>query len=1166
MIAEPLLELESYRQLKKDIEEGISPVLASGVLDSQKCHLMYAVKKHLDRPVLIITSNELKAKEIQEDMTFFTGRNAMIYPAKDIIFYTADVHSFDITKQRINVIDALITDQKPIVILTIEALLDKMVKRTVFEKYIMELKVGDILKIDELTQKLTDMGYERTELVEGAGQFAVRGGIIDIFIINMENPIRIEFWDDEIDSIRIIDAYSQRSVEKIEEVRLLPAKELVYQDKQLKEAAEKIKEEYSDLINSIKSKKLTEEEQNLKETIGELLEKFEQQKIFKGAERYINYFYEETVTLLDYFPKDTLIFWEEPQRIEQKAEIVLSEYRESIKKYIENGKMLPSQANIIFEYNDVLHTCLKFSQIILMTMTQAIRSFSVKSIINFDIRSGSTFEQRIDLLEDDLKYWKQKKYRILVLSGTKAKAENLQREFFNSGIDSVVMDSLERPLVEGEVVIIPGSVQKGFEYQHINFVVVSDKELFGRERKKKTARKKKKGSKIESFTDLKLGDYVVHENYGIGIYNGIESKVIDGINKDYIKICFADNGILYVSVDNMDLVQKYIGAEGKTPKLNRIGGQEWGKAKAKVKKAVEDLAKDLVALYSKRQASKGFVYSADTVWQKEFEDRFPYEETEDQLAAIEDVKKDMESAKVMDRLICGDVGYGKTEVAIRAAFKAVQDGKQVAYLVPTTLLAQQHYNTFVQRMKDYPINVGVLSRFRTPKQQKEIIEGLSWGKVDILIGTHRILSKDINFKDLGLVIIDEEQRFGVAHKEKLKKLKENVDVLTLTATPIPRTLHMSLTGIRDMSVLEEPPEERQPIQTYVMRYDTEFIREAILREIGRNGQVFYLYNRVTNIEEVAFRLQKLVPEAVVGFAHGQMTERELENVMSDYINGEIDVLVCTTIIETGLDIANVNTMIIQDADKMGLSQLYQLRGRVGRSNRLAYAYLMYQKDKVLQETAEKRLRVISEFTEFGSGFKIAMKDLEIRGAGNLLGSQQHGHMDTVGYDMYCKILDMAVKEVQGIEVEEDFETRIEIEISAYIPKSYIKNEEQKLEIYKKIALIRNEQDYYEIQEEIEDRYGNLPKSVQTLLDIALIKAEAHKQDITLISQKKDFAVINYKYDAKADGDRILELIKDYKGNLLFTSGEISYLTLKTKNITPYESLRNIKLLLQQLKA
>lgn len=1163
-IVKPLLELEVYKQLKENIINNISPVLTSGVLESQKCHLIHALQQDLNRPALIITNNDLRLKEIYEDMQYF-NKNTMVYPSKDVIFYTADVHSLDIVKQRIAVIDALISNKNPTIVLSIEALFDRLVRRKIFEKFIIELSEGQIIEINKLISVFVQMGYENSSLVEGAGQFASRGGIIDIFPITAHNPVRIEFWDNEIDSIRIIDVYSQRSIEKIKKIRIIPAKELVYEDEQVNFALRKIEAEYETTLQKLTGSKYKEERQNLKEAVGEIIEKLRTKSSFKGEERYTKYFYNDTVTLFDYIEDNTMIFWDEPQRISQKADSVIKEYEYSIINHITKGYMLPSQAEMIFNYNDILEQSKKYIQITMLTIAQTIKDFSIKDILYFDIKSSSTFEQRIDLLEEDLKKWKQKNYRVLILSGTKTRGEMLQREFFDAGIESVFIEDLQRDILKGEIVITSGTIQKGFEYQQINFVVVSDKELFGLEKKRRLSKKKRRGSKIESFTDLKIGDYVVHDNYGIGIYNGIEKMLIDGINKDYLKIQYAERGNLYVPINQMDIIQKYIGGENKKPKLNKLGGTEWSKAKAKVKSSVADLAKELVQLYSKRQISKGFIYSKDTDWQNQFEAMFPYEETQDQLDAIEDIKNDMETGKVMDRLLCGDVGYGKTEVAIRAAFKAVQDNKQVAYLVPTTILAQQHYNTFSQRMRDFPINIGLLSRFKTPAQQKETINGLKTGNVDILIGTHRILAKDIKFKDLGLVIVDEEQRFGVGHKEKLKKFRENVDVLTLTATPIPRTLHMSLTGIRDMSVLEEPPEERQPVQTYVMRYDPEFIRDAILREIGRGGQVFYLHNRVANIAEVTGRIQNLVPEATINFAHGQMSERELESVMLDFINGDIDVLVCTTIIETGMDISNANTIIVQDADKMGLAQLYQLRGRVGRSNRIAYAYLMYQKDKVLREIAEKRLQAIREFTEFGSGFKIAMRDLEIRGAGNLLGSEQHGHMESVGYDMYCKILDSTVKELSGISVKEDFETSIELNVNAFIPAEYIEDEEQKLEIYKKISVIKNEQDYFDIQEEIEDRYSNLPSSVQNLLDIALIKAEAHQMEIVSISQKSKNIIITYKNDSKIDMDKIQNLIKEYNNSLLFTSTPTKYLTLKLDAILQNEIIRKIKILLQQLK-
>ncbi|MDE7008941.1 MAG: transcription-repair coupling factor, partial [Lachnospiraceae bacterium] len=683
-------------------------------------------------------------------------------------------------------------------------------------------------------------------------------------------------------------------------------------------------------------------------------------------------------------------------------------------------------------------------------------------------------------------------------------------------------------LKPGEIMTFYGRVLKGFEYPLLKFVVISESDIFGAEKKKKKKKKTYEGRKINDFNELKIGDYVVHENHGLGIYRGIEKVEVEKVVKDYIKIEYRDGGNLYVLATGLDVIQKYASADARRPKLNKLGTLEWSRTKSKVREATGEVAKDLVELYALRQQKNGFQYGEDTVWQKEFEELFPFEETEDQLAAIEATKKDMESTKIMDRLICGDVGYGKTEIAIRAAFKAVQEGKQVVYLVPTTILAQQHYNTFVQRMKDYPVRIDLLSRFRTSGEQKKTIEDLKKGIVDIVIGTHRVLSADVTYKDVGLLIIDEEQRFGVTHKEKIKKMKENVDVLTLTATPIPRTLHMSLVGIRDMSVLEEAPNDRMPIQTYVMEYNEEMVREAIVRELSRNGQVYYVYNRVNRIADVAAAIQALVPEAVVAFAHGQMQERELERIMYDFISGEIDVLVSTTIIETGLDISNVNTMIIHDSDNMGLSQLYQLRGRVGRSNRTAYAFLMYKRDKMLKEVAEKRLAAIKEFTDLGSGFKIAMRDLEIRGAGNLLGSRQHGHMQAVGYDLYCKMLNEAVKSLKGIETAEDFVTSVDLDVDAFIPPAYIVNEVQKLDIYKRIAGIENQSECDDMKEELLDRFGEIPVAAENLLRIAMIRVSAHRLFVTELKGRNGEIRFNLKQDAKIHAERIPELLKKYE--------------------------------------
>lgn len=781
----------------------------------------------------------------------------------------------------------------------------------------------------------------------------------------------------------------------------------------------------------------------------------------------------------------------------------------------------------------------------LTTLETRCGGFKVRDVYSIQAAGVNPYNNSFEMLTQDLKKLKRQGYRVILVSGSRTRAKRLAEDLRDYDLSSFYSEDMVRTVRPGEIMVVYGCVAEGYEYPMLKFMVISESDIFGK-RKKKRRRKVYEGQKIQEFAELKPGDYVVHENHGLGVYQGIEKVEVDKVTRDYMKISYADGGILYILATQMDLIQKYAGADAKPPKLNKLGTPQWNKTKSQVKKAVQVIAQDLVELYAVRQQTEGFVYSPDTVWQKEFEEMFPFEETEDQLRAIEDTKKDMESTKVMDRLICGDVGYGKTEVAIRAAFKAVQDGKQVVYLVPTTILAQQHYNTFIQRLKDFPVRIDLLCRFRTPAQQKKTIEDLKKGLVDIVIGTHRVLSKDVTYKDLGLLIIDEEQRFGVTHKEKIKKMRENIDVLTLTATPIPRTLHMSLIGIRDMSVLEEAPMDRMPIQTYVMEFNDEMIREAIERELSRGGQVYYVYNRVEDIADVAGRVQKLVPGASVSFAHGQMSERELEDIMYDFINGEIDVLVSTTIIETGLDIANANTMIIQDADRFGLSQLYQLRGRVGRSSRMAYAFLLYRRDKLLKEVAEKRLAAIREFTDLGSGIKIAMRDLEIRGAGNLLGEAQSGHMAAVGYDLYCKMLNEAVKELKGEKEEDQFTTTMDLNIDAFIPESYIKNEYQKLDIYKRIAAITTEEEMDDMTEELIDRFGDIPKKVQQLLHIAALKSLAHAAYVTAVEQKgSDFKFTLYE-KAKLDPQKIPGLLQRYGNKLVFRAEEPPYFFYQKK--------------------
>ena len=1167
---EPLSNLRAFRLAAEANIRQISPLLLSGMMDSQKCHIIAAIKELKGSAILVITHSELKAKEIYEDLSFFIRgeNNLFLYPAKDIVFYAADVKSSLIIKERFAAVNALLKGFQPIIVLSVEALFDRLSPPDVFSQHIISLKTGDNYDINELAKKLVLMGYERRDIVEAAGQFSMRGGILDVFTAIYENPMRIEFFDDEIDSVRVIDSQSQRSISKWEAMEIFPMKELVYDEYTLEEALEKIEAEFSKTLKNYEKKGLYEEMAQLRHSVGEVIEQLKIDKNSRDVDRFIQYFYEKDISLLNYLPNDTYIFFDESARLSERSETAFEEFSQSVQSRLLKGYLLPQQANMIYSYSQIISICAKFPQIIMNSMVSGIKEFRPKEMASFAVRGAVSFQNRIDLLAPDIEYLKSRGYSIVMLCGNRVRGERIVCELTEYGISAKFF---ERPsgitLSPDYVSVVSGSLKRGFMYDDIKLAFISDKELFGEKKKARKYKKDKSARKIDSFTELKVGDYIVHENHGIGKFAGIENIVSDQIKRDYIKLTYADGGNLYIPTSQMDMIGKYIGGESAAPKMSRLGGADWVRTKTRAKGAVEILAKDLIELYAKREASQGFKYSKDTVWQQEFEETFPFEETDDQLNAIEDVKHDMESVKVMDRLICGDVGYGKTEIALRAAFKAVSDGKQVAYLVPTTILAQQHYNTFTQRMQDFPISIEMMSRFRSQKGLKAAADGLHKGSVDIVIGTHRILSKDVKFKNLGLVIVDEEQRFGVSHKEKLKSLKENVDIITLTATPIPRTLHMSLAGIRDMSLLDEPPSERKPIQTYVMEYNQEFIKDAIYRELARGGQVYYLYNRVRSISDMAVRIQNIVPEANVAYAHGQMSEKELENIMMDFINGDINVLVCTTIIETGLDIPNVNTIIIHDSDNYGLAQLYQLRGRVGRSSRIAYCYLMYRKDKVLTEAAEKRLQTIRDFTEFGSGFKISMRDLEIRGAGNLLGESQHGHMDSVGYEMYCRLLSDEIGRLKGITPEEVFETYIDLEFTAYITADYITNEEQRLEIYKKISLIRDKNDYLDVQEELLDRFGDLPKAVISLMDIAYMKAKANKVGVISITEKNTDKgkniIVTFKNDAQADPMKIAALCSS-EHHLSFTVANNPFITYRLKGELSGEDIEALTKIFEEI--
>lgn len=1101
---EPLEELADYQEIvrKRGKAEGILQI--AGCVSSQKTHLMYALGDGFEYRVIVFSSEE-KAKQAYEEYKMLE-ENTFLYPAKDLLFYHADIKGAALTGKRMEVLKKL-TEKKnrePVtVITTADAFLDGLPSKEKLWESRIEIEAGAVIDFQKLQEELVHLGYERESQIEGPGQFAVRGGILDVYPLTEEIPVRIELWGDEIDSIRSFDVESQRSVENMEQVVIYPATENVEKE-------------------------------------------------------------EQAVSFAEYFPKEkSLFFFDEPVRLQETLEAVEKEYFHSFESRKNAGMTEEADEIRVFQTKEIIEKFNTRYGIGLTTLETRCGGFKVRDVYSIQAAGVNPYNNSFEMLTQDLKKLKRQGYRVILVSGSRTRAKRLAEDLRDYDLSSFYSEEMERQVNPGEIMVTCGYIAEGYEYPMLKFTVISESDIFGKKKKKKK-RKTYEGKKIQEFAELKPGDYVVHENHGLGIYQGIEKVEVDTVTRDYMKISYADGGILYIPATQMDLIQKYAGADTKPPKLNKLGTPQWKKTKGQVKKAVQLIAKDLVKLYATRQQTEGYVYGPDTVWQREFEEMFPFEETEDQLRAIEDTKKDMESTKIMDRLICGDVGYGKTEIAIRAAFKAVQEGKQVVYLVPTTILAQQHYNTFIQRFKDFPVRVDLMSRFRTQAQQKKTVEDLKKGLVDIVIGTHRVLSKDVGYKDLGLLIIDEEQRFGVTHKEKIKKLRENIDVLTLTATPIPRTLHMSLIGIRDMSVLEEAPMDRMPIQTYVMEYNDEMVREAIERELARGGQVYYVYNRVENIADLALRVQKLVPDARVSYAHGQMNEHQLEDIMYDFINGDIDVLVSTTIIETGLDIANANTMIIQDADRFGLSQLYQLRGRVGRSNRMAYAFLLYQRDKMLKEVAEKRLAAIREFTDLGSGFKIAMRDLEIRGAGNLLGESQSGHMAAVGYDLYCKMLNEAVSQLKGEKEEADYATTIDLDIDAFIPESYIKNEYQKLDIYKRIATIETEEEMDDMTEELIDRFGDLPKKVQQLLHIAALKSLAHSAYITAIEQKgKDYKFILYE-KANLDPAKIPALLKKYGNNMIFKAEAVPYFLYQKKGRSGKEKGENVLQMLREI--
>ena len=1159
-LVEPLITSDKFSSIKSDIEEKDKLVEVSGLSESSKAYFVNSVYESFERPVVIITHNDMEAKNLYEDLNLYTS-NVSYFPAKEVVFYNVDAISGDLRWARLRVIKEILERKKGIVVTSIDAFASAYTPKKLFTNHKLSLKVGKEVSFDDISKVLVEGGYERVEIVEGKGEFSLRGGLLDVFPPDSIYPYRIELFGDEIESIRTFNVESQRSIDKVKTLKIFPAKEMIVDEDVI---AETLNAMQSELEEVIKNSSDMERIEKIKTIVNRNMEVFRETNTFETIDSYLPLLYKNSETLFDYLDKYMIVL-DDRARTLGKLNSTYTEFNENYSIFLERGDILPSQSNLLIPREKLISQLEERVDIVLEEISKSSEILNADS--KYEVRGASLnhYQGQLDILIEDILDKKSLGYRTVILSGTRPRGERLVDTLRERGIESTYKDQIDE-IQFGEVVITFGNLLKGFECPEYKICVISDKEVFGAAKRKlkKTKRKTKGVSKITSFAELKPGDYVVHANHGIGVYKGIKQIEVGGNKRDYLDIIYDKGDKLYVPVEQLDLVQKYIGSEGKTPKVNKLGSNEWTKAKAKVKKSINEIAKDLMKLYAARATMKGHKFSKDTQWQRQFEDEFPYDETPDQLACIEEIKADMESDKSMDRLLCGDVGYGKTEVAVRAAFKAVMDGKQVAFLVPTTILAEQHYKNLTKRFSDFPVTIDMVSRFRTAKEQKATLQAVKEGNVDILIGTHRLVSKDINFKDLGLLIVDEEQRFGVAQKEKIKNIKKTVDVLTLSATPIPRTLHMSLTGVRDISVIETPPEERYPIQTYVVEQNDQLIRDAIIREISRGGQVYFVYNRVEDIDKMAGYVQNLVPEAKVSVAHGRMTERELENEMIDFMNNEKNVLVCTTIIETGIDIQNVNTIIVYNADKMGLSQLYQLRGRVGRSNRIAYAYLLYTKDKILTEVAEKRLKALKDFTELGSGFKIAMRDLEIRGAGNMMGSSQHGHMAAIGYDLYCRMLEDTIKLVKGDIDKEPVETTVDLKVDAYIPSNYIEDEIQKISIYKKIAALETMEEYMDIKDELEDRYSEIPQPVYNLMDIAYIKSKAKMLFIEEIKETPKEIIFRFTKDDDNYKNVFKEILIKYKENVLLKFGEEPSFVFVDKEMNREEMLKFFKEMMDEL--
>ncbi|MGG4167472.1 transcription-repair coupling factor [Rossellomorea vietnamensis] len=1113
---------EELQSIIAGVEERLSEQLVAGLSGSSRTAYIADVYLQTNKSTVVVTHNLFQAQKVYDDLIQFLSEDEVyLYSANELIAAELSVASPELRAQRIEVMNKLSNHQQGVYIVPVAGLRKILPPKSMWATNQISFQMGEDIDLDEVLNQLVQMGYQRTGMVSTPGEFSLRGGIVDIFPLTTQNPVRIELFDTEIDSIRLFSVEDQRSIDKLNEIEIGPATEVLLKYENMERLIHEINAGLSTSLKKVKSAAVKEK---MTEYIGHEVGQLENGQVPEQIFKYLSLAYDKPSSLLDYLPEDGVLFFDEYSRVQEMSESLEKEEAEWYTSLLQEGQII-HDVHVSHTFSSLVSKT-KLPKVYFSLFLRHIPNTSPQNIFNVSTKPMQNFHGQMNVLKAELDRWKKGKYTVVLLGPDQERVKKLQRVLDDYKIEIAFVEDGDK-LLSGTIQMINGSLTSGFELPLQKLAVITEEELFNKKTQKKPRRQKlSNAERIKSYSELKVGDHVVHVNHGIGKFLGIETLEINGVHKDYLHVKYQGNDKLYVPVDQIELVQKYVASENKDPKLYKLGGSEWKKVKSKVQSSVQDIADDLIKLYAEREAAKGYAFSPDGDMQREFEMAFPYEETDDQLRSVSEIKLDMERERPMDRLLCGDVGYGKTEVAIRAAFKAIADGKQVAILVPTTILAQQHFETIKERFQDFPVEIGLLSRFRTRKQQQETTKGLKNGTVDIVVGTHRLLSKDIQYRDIGLLIIDEEQRFGVTHKEKIKQLKTNIDVLTLTATPIPRTLHMSMLGVRDLSVIETPPENRFPVQTYVMEYNGALIKEAIEREMARNGQVYFLYNRVEDIERKADEISMLVPDARIAYAHGQMSENELEAVILSFLAGEYDVLVTTTIIETGVDIPNVNTLIVFDADRMGLSQLYQLRGRVGRSNRVAYAYFTYRKDKVLTEVAEKRLQAIKEFTELGSGFKIAMRDLTIRGAGNLLGAQQHGFIDSVGFDLYSQMLKEAIEERKGDlpkQPESSFE--VDIEIDAYIPDDYIKDGHQKIEMYKRFRSLSSLPEIEELEEEILDRFGEYPEEVGYLFLISEMKIYAKNTKLESIKQDKKTVNIFMSPEgtAQIDGSKVFNL-------------------------------------------